>query len=241
MRHIITLALLLVAVLTKADEPKFCATLVPVEKIHDFGTIEEKDGIATCEFTLINKGKQTAVITDVNAWCGCTSADFTKQAILPGKSATIKVSYNPAYRPGKFSKEVHVILNDGKEFVRLWIKGSVNGVDHPVTEDFPYSYGYGFYARQEVVPFPHLKQGESYSMSLGIANDTDKPMTVEFVRKPNNQVLKMPATVFLQPKERSKIKISYRAPKERKYKSYIYVYPVINGKTSKKPLKVVWY
>ena len=76
-------------------------------------------------FEFTNTGNANLVIIDVTAQCGCTRPEFPKQPIAPGKSGKIKVTYNPAGRPGAFDKTVTVKTNGSPSNVRLKIKGAV--------------------------------------------------------------------------------------------------------------------
>lgn len=84
------------------------------EKTYDFGTIKEVDGPVTHTFEFTNTGKEPLVIINVNASCGCTRPEYSKEPIKPGKSGKIKVTFNPAGRPGEFSKDVKIRTNGNK-------------------------------------------------------------------------------------------------------------------------------
>lgn len=214
-------------------------SFIPDKKIHDFGMIQEKNGKVKHTFLFKNSGNRPVAISNVSAWCGCTEVDYAKKPIQVGETAKVTVTFNPSHRSGKFSKEVVVLTDNGKSYTRVWVKGEVIPFLHPVTEDYPYAYGEGLYMSHKVVMFPPLKKGESFSFQLRVANDTDKPMTVEFRRQPNNLILNMPRKLKLKAKERVSIPLVYQAPKTYGYKRYITVYPSVNGKPVK-AFKVFW-
>lgn len=93
------------------------------EKTYNFGTIPENGGSVSHDFTFTNTGSENLVIVDALAQCGCTHPEFPKNAIAPGKSSKVKVTYNPVGRPGAFEKSIVVKTNGGK--VRLKITGTV--------------------------------------------------------------------------------------------------------------------
>jgi hypothetical protein len=72
---------------------------------HSFGRIKEEDGPAIYEFKFTNIGKVPLIIQGVNASCGCTTPEWSREPILPAKTGFIKVSYNPEQRPGAFRKD----------------------------------------------------------------------------------------------------------------------------------------
>lgn len=230
-------SLLLTGAMAAQDAAQYAETFKYDKRIHDFGTIQERDGKVSHTFVFTNTGAKPVVISEVNAWCGCTSAEYTKSPVLPGRQAKVTVTYNPNRRPGKFSKEVVVMFNDGALYTRVWVKGNVVGYLHPVTEDYPYAFGDGLYLGYRVLPFVCTKQGAEAHIDQRIANDTDKEMTVEFRRVPNNRVLKMPDRITLKPRERTKFRVSYRTAKVYPVDRYVLVYPIVNGKRMK-PIRV---
>ena len=93
---------------------------------YDFGIIPEKGGPVSCTFEFTNDGLGNVIITDATAQCGCTRPQFPEAPVKPGKKSKIKVTFNPAGRPGAFSKNVTVRLSgDRKKKVILKIKGTV--------------------------------------------------------------------------------------------------------------------
>ena len=91
---------------------------------HDFGPVAEGT-MATHEFRFKNTGNQPAVIANVQASCGCTTPDWTKTPVLPGKSGVIRAMYSSAGRPGVFNKTVTVTSNAAEPSKVLSIKGTV--------------------------------------------------------------------------------------------------------------------
>ena len=94
------------------------------EEIFSFGDIEQGKP-ATHEFTFKNTSKQTVLITNVKASCGCTTPTYTKTPIKPGESGVVAATYNAA-NPGSFSKTITVTTNDTEAAKVLTIKGKVN-------------------------------------------------------------------------------------------------------------------
>jgi len=240
-RFISTFLLLfcLVAIHAQGGQPVFLETFKPVERVHDFGKVYEKDGKKQAVFELKNTGKDLVVISNVNTSCGCMVPEYTKKAVRPGEKAVVKVTFDPDHKEGNFAKQVILLLNGGKQYVRLWVKANIIPCEHPVQEDHPYAYGHGLYMNQQILPFPDLSAGQHHTFSLKLANNTDKPMSIIFKRVPNNTILKMPARVYLKAKERTTIQVSYRYIRKHTRSGYINVYPIINGKEGK-PLKVRW-
>ena len=119
MKQLLTICLLAFAFSTRAQ-----AVLLFETDNHDFGKVAEGT-MATYEFKFKNTGNQPAIVANVQASCGCTTPDWTKTPVLPGKSGVIKAMYNSAGRPGVFNKTVTVTSNATEPSKVLTIKGAV--------------------------------------------------------------------------------------------------------------------
>lgn len=91
---------------------------------HDFGKIPEGT-MAAHEFRFKNTGNQPLVIANAQASCGCTTPEWTRSPVLPGRSGVIKAVYNSAGRPGVFAKTVTVTSNATEGSKVLSLKGTV--------------------------------------------------------------------------------------------------------------------
>lgn len=93
-----------------------------VEEVWDFGTIPQ--GIpVTHVFQFENSGKQTLEINTVTTGCGCTTPEFSKEPVDPGKKGSVTVTYD-AIKSGNFNKSVSLYSNTGSPKA-LIIKGTV--------------------------------------------------------------------------------------------------------------------
>lgn len=93
------------------------------EDTHNFGDIAKGKPVSH-EFSFKNTTKQTVLITNVKAACGCTATNYTKTPIKPGETGTVTATYNAA-NPGNFTKTVTVTTNDSDVQKILTIKGKV--------------------------------------------------------------------------------------------------------------------
>lgn len=93
---------------------------------HDFGAIKAADGRVTATYHFVNTGSEPLVIIDVtNGGCGCTTPDYPKQPIMPGKSGDIVIRFDPSGRRGEFAREVKVKTNAGKKRQSLMFSGVI--------------------------------------------------------------------------------------------------------------------
>lgn len=91
--------------------------------IHDYGTVVQ-GGDGSCIFTFTNRGAVPVILNNVQASCGCTVPEWTREPILSGQKGTIKVNYNTQI-VGSFAKVVTVYSNAANSNVMLTIKGTV--------------------------------------------------------------------------------------------------------------------
>lgn len=90
----------------------------------DFGTFN-KQTVRSCVFVFKNTGNAPIIINQALGSCNCTTAQYKKQPILPGKKGYIKIIYNGSnYNKGYFKKYVDVKSNADNGLVRLFISGS---------------------------------------------------------------------------------------------------------------------
>jgi hypothetical protein len=105
--------------LPKVETPQFLWLVTT----YDFGKITLNKPV-THEFRFTNSGNTPLVISSVQASCGCTVTDYSKDPIAPGSEGYVKATYNAA-KVGVFSKTVTVNANAEESVVQLTIKGEV--------------------------------------------------------------------------------------------------------------------
>jgi hypothetical protein len=94
---------------------------------HDFGKIPQGKPV-TYEFKFTNVGKAPLVISQAQAGCGCTTPDYSKEPVAPGKTGSVKATFNAA-AVGVFNKSVTVTANVEGGSTYLILKGEVQAPD----------------------------------------------------------------------------------------------------------------
>ena len=89
----------------------------------DFGELKVGD-VKTVTVTFTNIGKKPLILDDVISSCDCTTVDWSKQPIMPGKKGTSKATYT-AKHTGLISKRLTVLSNANTDRVILQLKGEV--------------------------------------------------------------------------------------------------------------------
>jgi hypothetical protein len=124
------LTLFLVAGLATAAQAQTAPdTKSPVEEVlvlketsFDFGKIQQGRPV-THVFKVTNSSKAVIHLENVQASCGCTTPEWSREPIQPGATTDIKVGYNAAAE-GTFSKTVTIIYNNNQTKVMV-ISGNV--------------------------------------------------------------------------------------------------------------------
>ena len=93
------------------------------ETIFDFGKIPQGKPV-THIFDVVNTGKDSLKISNVQASCGCTTPEWERDQVqAPGKKTKIIVGYNAASE-GQFAKFITIYYN-GSQTKQITIKGEV--------------------------------------------------------------------------------------------------------------------
>jgi len=92
------------------------------EAEYDFGKIPQGKPV-THVFMYTNTGATPLKLDNVQASCGCTTPEWSKDEIAPGATSKITVGYNAA-ADGPFAKFITIIYN-GTQNKQITIKGEV--------------------------------------------------------------------------------------------------------------------
>lgn len=101
------------------------ATISFKSNTHHYGKIKEEGGVAYHDFEFTNTGNAPLIIQSVASSCGCATPDWPKEPIAPGRSAKLRVGYDPSGRPGPFTKAITVYSNATVNVLVLQISGEV--------------------------------------------------------------------------------------------------------------------
>lgn len=94
---------------TKSAAPEVLAFK---ETSYEFGKIAQGRPV-THMFEVTNTGKEVLRLDNVQASCGCTTPEWSREPIQPGATASIKVGYNAAAE-GPFNKTVTIVYNNNQ-------------------------------------------------------------------------------------------------------------------------------
>ena len=96
---------------TKALDTANFTSIKWVDSLKDIGNVPAGK-TAEISFRVLNTGRKPLLVITVQPGCGCTVADYPKEAILPGREGIIKAGYN-VHKDGHgdFKKNIRVTTN----------------------------------------------------------------------------------------------------------------------------------
>ncbi len=204
------------------------------EKTHDFGTIREQDGVVSHTFTYINTGTTPVAIAQALSGCSCVKIECDRAPVLAGKSGKFTVRFDPALRPGFFSKEINLLTAPDKAHLRVWIKGSVVGKNVPLAADYPYDFGRGLKSNRENLLLGSVRQGQHHTIALRCANTGATPMQLRFDVEGDDPTAVDLADVTLAAASYAEISVGYTMPSDALGSRRVTIRPVVNGVRSDK-------
>ncbi len=124
MKKIISLSLLLTGFLfSNAQQAPAEADILQLkETVHDFGKIPQGKPVY-CVFEITNTGSTALKLDNVQASCGCTTPEWSREPIAAGATTEIKVGYNAA-AAGPFDKYINITYHTNQS-KQVRIKGTV--------------------------------------------------------------------------------------------------------------------
>lgn len=87
---------------------------------HNFGDVRRKGGDLIKEFRFVNDGDAPLIIKKISKSCSCMTVTYSRKPVMPGKSAVIKIKYEPhKVEPGIFLKAAQIYSNEPSSKVRI--------------------------------------------------------------------------------------------------------------------------
>lgn len=95
---------------------------------HNFGDVKRQGGDLIKEFRFTNDGDEPLVIKKITKSCSCMTVTYSRKPVMPGKSAVIKIKYEPhKAEPGIFHKAIQIYSNASSKVRLITIQG--NSID----------------------------------------------------------------------------------------------------------------
>ena len=91
---------------------------------YDFGSVAQ-GGIVDHTFKFKNTGNAPLVISNIGVSCGCTTPEWTKAPVLPGKTGTIAAHFNSTGKMGMQNKVLTIESNAAAGSTTVALVGEV--------------------------------------------------------------------------------------------------------------------
>jgi hypothetical protein len=231
-RILISLTALLFLAAGPAAAQSTFGNVVSVDKvIHDFGDIFTDQGPVACTYTFTNISDKPILLLQAVSSCGCTTADWTREPIQPGKKGTVSAMFDNNDGPFPFDKTITVYVSELKNPIVLHLRGSAHENAKPLKETYTLKIG-NMGIKSLEIKAGSLSQRESKSGNVTIANVGSTPMKVEFKDVSDG------LTVEVHPnpvpaKSVANLTYTIKASRDRWGKNWYYATPVIDGREYK--------
>jgi hypothetical protein len=185
------------------------------EKTHDFGEVLETGGNADYEFTFTNNAARPVKILSVQASCGCTTPDWSREPVAVGKTGFVKASFDPRGKPGYFNKSLTITTDLDANSITLLIKGQVIAAAKTAEDIYPAEHGH---LRMKANSFNLGKVFINREPAIGdfeIYNSSNKVIHFSKSVAPPYIILSIPDS--LVSKQKGKVKVTYNAKQRNQY------------------------
>lgn len=176
----------------------------------DFGRIEEVGGKISHTFRYRNEADHAVAIERVYTSCGCTTGDYSRRPLKAGGEGTFTAIFDPEGRGGKVEKSLTIVYDGGKGRAELTIRGEVEPRPRTVSDDYPYDMGSGIRCNLTYRAFGNVPQGESVSMTFGLANTSDKVVVLGVEWSEESGAMELLVPEALGPGERALATMTYQ-------------------------------
>lgn len=188
------------------------------EESFDFGSVKEGGGPVLHEFLFTNNSGRHFKILNVQASCGCTTPDWTREPIAPGKTGFIQASYNPKGRPGYFNKSLTVTTDVDSNPIILQIKGQVD-VENNASVDAGFQASNGSWKLKSGSFNMGMvyRQNEFTVREFQVLNGGSKPVTYTGKSVAPSYITVDVQPRILEPGAKGQVKVSYNGKMKGQY------------------------
>ena len=231
-RILIALTVLILMAAGPAAAQSTFGNVVSVDKVtHDFGDIYTDQGSVSCTYTFTNISNKPILLLQAVSSCGCTTTEWTREPIQPGKTGTVNAEFDNNDGPYPFDKTVTVYVSELKNPIVLHLRGTAHENVKPIKENYSLIIG-NMGIKDLEIKAGTLSMGETKSGTVAIGNVGKTPMKLEF--KDVSEGLKL--EVYPNPiPARSVATLTYTisTSRERWGKNWYYATPVVDGRVYK--------
>jgi hypothetical protein len=152
---------------------------------HNFGVVNEADGMLKHDFVFTNRGEDPLVVTNVRAGGGITVTGWTRSPVMTGETGTITVEFNPVNMHGAFNRSFSVNATGNPSSKLLRLLGEVVPREKTPEELYPRETG-NLRLRSNHISFGHVSPGSVRKDSLEIINLSDGEVDLSYSNVPGH-------------------------------------------------------
>lgn len=193
----------------------------------NFGEIREAEGTVSHVFTLKNDGTGPLYVGRAIPSCSCITAVLPQEAILPGKTGELIVSFSPSGAVGDTFRSLEITDSEGRLLGTLSIEANVIPIDRSIQERYFYTLGDMLYANLSTVPFGYIYPGDTLTKTVFLANASPEAINIETSLPPHLSPHEAPsqppfpiqvgAPTSIAPGEELPLTLTYALPAESEW------------------------
>ena len=173
----------------------------------DFGRLQEAEGAVEHSFAFRNNSGRPLRIGAVTVSCSCIQATYPHEEIPAGGTGAITVRFSPAGAAGKTFRYVDVYSQENHFLGRLSAVADVEPIDLGLEERYRTVLGGPLRAHRRSLPFGYVREGESATKEIYLANVGDRPVRLQVLPS----ALEVEAPEEIPPKGEVPLRVTFRA------------------------------
>ena len=184
---------------------------------YDFGEIDEADGIVSHTFIFANTSDNPVTIDYVSTSCGCTTASYPTEPIMPAELCEFTVNFNPARTEGRVYRDVEVFVKGRHDCMGLMLMATVKPAPIGLKQMYPHVLAGSIRSNLYHTAFGYIAQRSTESKGVAIVNDGDKTVSIRATVSGTSNILTVECPPSLEAQKAGNLLLTYTMPQSDKY------------------------
>lgn len=164
-----------------------------------------------------NRSTTPLYIGKITTSCGCTTTNYTRDAIMPNECVQIGFTFDPRDRPGRFEREALITLLDCDAQITIKIMGNVTPRERTVYEIYPFDMGGGLRMESNFQAFAYIEHGCAVEERIAYINNSDRSINLALVQTESSGALTIEYPKSIAPQQHGDIILRYSMDEESTY------------------------
>lgn len=218
-RTVVTAAAFAICSMTVQAEDKWPLQFDAAD--HDFGQINEADGIVSHTFAFTNISSEPVTIDYVSTSCGCTTTMYPTEPIIPGQMYEFMVNFNPARTEGKVYRDIEVFIKGRNDCMRMELEATVNPAPVGIKQMYPHLIAGSLRTAFTNIAFGYVGQHHTAQKGAVIVNDSDRPVSLKAVCNTDRDILEIDCPLLIEPGKAESIVFTFNLPQKEIYGTHM--------------------